>query len=245
MRLNGKVAVVTGAGSGIGLATTEVFSEEGASIVAADVSGERLEQLHGRENMTTLIADVSVRADAERMISLAIERFGRLDVLVNNAGILDRFLPVADVSDEIWNRILAVNLTGPMLTSRAAVPRMLEQGGGVIVNISSVAGLAGAKGGAAYTASKHGVLGLTRNIAATYGRDGIRAIAICPGATATNIDVSDLDTRGIAAIDLIVQASPRQADPREIAAVILFAASDEARFVNGAALVADGGWTAY
>jgi NAD(P)-dependent dehydrogenase (short-subunit alcohol dehydrogenase family) len=179
------------------------------------------------------------------MISRAIERFGRLDVLVNNAGILDRFLPVADVSDEIWNRILAVNLTGPMLTSRAAIPRMLEQGGGVIVNISSVAGLAGAKGGAAYTASKHGVLGLTRNIAATYGREGIRAIAICPGATATNIDVSDLDARGNAALNLVVQASPRQADPREIAAVILFAASEEASFVNGAALVADGGWTAY
>jgi NAD(P)-dependent dehydrogenase (short-subunit alcohol dehydrogenase family) len=245
MRLEGKVAVITGAGSGIGLATARRFSEEGAKVVAVDISADRLGQLGELDGIETLAADVSLRHDAEQMIERAVENFGRLDVLVNNAGILDRFLPVADVTDEMWDRILAVNLTGPMLTCRAAVPLMLAQGGGVIINISSVAGLAGAKGGAAYTASKHGLLGLTRNIAATYGRDGIRAIAICPGATATNIDVSDLDARGTEAMGRIVEASPRQADPSEIAAVILFASSDEASFVNGAALVADGSWTAY
>ncbi len=245
MRMEGKVAVITGAGSGIGLATTRLFNEEGAKVVAADISPERLEQLAELGGVETLEADVSVREDVERMIALAVERFGKLDVLVNNAGILDKFLPVGELTDEMWNRILAVNLTGPMMACRAAIPVMLAQGGGVIVNLSSVAGLSGAKGGAAYTVSKHGVLGLTRNIAVTYGWDGIRAVAVCPGGTATNIDIADLHPRGEAAINRIVEASPRWADPKELAAVILFVSSDEASFVNGAAIVADGSWTAH
>ncbi len=245
MRLEGKVAVITGAGSGIGLATTQVFNEEGARVVAVDVASERLDQLAGLDGVETITADVSVRDDAERMIARAVERFGKLDVLVNNAGILDKFLPVGELTDEVWNHVLAVNLTGPMMACRAAIPLMLAQGSGVIVNLSSVAGLTGAKGGAAYTVSKHGVLGLTRNIAVTYGRDGIRAIAICPGATDTNIDITDLSPRGESSINRIHEASPRWADPREIAAVIAFVSSDEASFVNGAAIVADGGWTAH
>jgi NAD(P)-dependent dehydrogenase (short-subunit alcohol dehydrogenase family) len=245
MRLDGKAAVITGAGSGIGLATVHRFREEGASVLAADISAERLGQLAGLERVETIEVDVARREDVDRMIGTAVERLGRLDILFNNAGILDRFTPVAEVTDELWDRILAVDLTGPMMACRAAIPHMLAAGGGVIVNTSSVAGLTGARGGVAYTTAKHGLIGLTRHVATNYGRDGIRCIAICPGGVLTNIGVHDLHPRGEEAINRVVQASERWADPAEIAAVVAFLASDEASFVNGAAIVADGGWTAY
>jgi NAD(P)-dependent dehydrogenase (short-subunit alcohol dehydrogenase family) len=214
-------------------------------VLAADISAERLEQLVELPRVETIVVDVARRDDVERMISTAVDRFGRLDVLFNNAGILDGFLPVAELPDDVWDRILAVDLTGPMMAARAAIPHMLAAGGGVIVNTSSVAGISGARGGAAYTAAKHGLIGLTRNIATNYGRDGIRCVAICPGGVATNIEVQNLHPRGEAAINKVVAASERWAEPQEIAAVVAFVSSDEASFVNGAAIVADGAWTAY
>lgn len=167
-------------------------------------------------------------------------------MLGNVAGIMNRFLPVAELTDDVWHRVLAVNLTGPMLTSRAAIPPMIQQGGGVIVNFASVAGLHGGRAGAAYTASKHGLIGLTRNLAATYGVDGIRAVAIAPGGVETRMGLGgDPSQRGFATLEKTMPASPKLADPREIATVALFLASGEASFVNGAVLVADGGWTAH
>lgn len=244
--LHEKVAIVTGAASGIGLAITNRFAEEGARVIATDRSAERLQALGGADSIVTTTADVSNRADVERMIALAIERFGRIDILCNNAGIIDNLLPVGELTDEVWNRILAVNLTGPMMSCRAAIPHMLQQGGGVIINISSIGGLFGARGGAAYAASKHGLIGLTRNIAVTYGKDGIRCVAVCPGAVTTAIGQEmQPSQRGMEALSRTYPANPRSADPVEIANVCVFLASDQASFVNGAAIVADGGWTAH
>lgn len=244
MRLAQKVAVITGAGSGIGQATARLFHDEGASVVAVDHLPGGLEKLAPSDRLATLLADVTKPADAERMIATAVERFGRVDILCNVAGIVDRFLPVGELTDEVWDRVLAVNLTGPMYTSRAAVLAMLKTGGGVIVNVSSVGGLFGARAGAAYVASKHGLIGLTRNVAATYGADGIRCVAICPGAVNTGIPLGgEPSARGYEALKRTLAANPRMAEAGEIAAAILFLASSDASFVNGAALVADGGWT--
>jgi NAD(P)-dependent dehydrogenase (short-subunit alcohol dehydrogenase family) len=245
-RLSGKVAIITGAGGGLGRAMTTLFLQEGAQVVATDVAPAALESLDGIEDVATVCGDVSRRDAVDEMVTTATKRFGRLDVLVNNAGIVDRFLPVAEMTDEVWERVLAVNLTGPMLTSRAAIPVMIARGGGCIINISSVAGLGGAKAGAAYTASKHGLIGLTRNIAATYGRDGIRCVAVCPGGVRTGISIGgEPSERGREVLNRAAATSVRTAEPEEIAALCTFLASDEAGIVNGAVLAADAGWTAF
>jgi NAD(P)-dependent dehydrogenase (short-subunit alcohol dehydrogenase family) len=244
-RFAGRAAIVTGAGSGIGLATTRKLADQGAWVLAGDVSPDHLERLAGVEGVQTLRGDVSVRADAEELVSTALARFGRLDVLVNNAGIVDAFVPAGEVTDELWERVLGVNLTGPLLTTRAALPPMLARGGGVIVNVSSVGGLFGGRAGAAYTVSKHGLVGLTRSVAATYGRDGIRCVAVCPGGVDTGIPIGgEPSERGTETLALTSAAMPPLASADEVADVVLFAASEEASFVNGTVLVADGGWTA-
>lgn len=245
VRLDGKVCLITGAGSGIGQATALLFHREGARIVAMDHAPGGLERLPQDGRLVGVMGDVSKRADAEAIVATALERFGRLDILCNIAGIMDRVLPVTEVTDEVWDHVLAVNLTGPMLTSRAAIPAMLRTGGGVIVNISSVGGLFGARGGAAYVASKHGLIGLSKSIAATHGRHGIRCVAICPGAVETGIGLGgEPSALGLEALNRALPSNPRTAHAEEIAATILFCASDEASFVNGTTLVADGGWTA-
>jgi NAD(P)-dependent dehydrogenase (short-subunit alcohol dehydrogenase family) len=244
-RLSGKAAIITGAGGGLGRAMTGLFLAEGAMVVATDVAPAGLEAFAGLDGVAAVVGDVCRREAVEQLVGTATDRFGRLDILVNNAGIVDRFLPVAEMTDEVWQRVLAVNLTGPMMTSRAAIPVMLAQGGGCILNISSVAGLGGARAGAAYTASKHGLIGLTRNIAATYGRDGIRCVAICPGGIKTGISIGgEPSVRGQEALNRAAATSVRFAEPEEIAALSLFLVSDEASIVNGAVLAADAGWTA-
>ncbi|HEY6957761.1 MAG TPA: SDR family oxidoreductase, partial [Candidatus Limnocylindria bacterium] len=165
--------------------------------------------------------------------------------LVNNAGIMDRFLPAGELTDELWNKVIAVNLTAPMLLCRAALPHLIASKG-VIVNVSSIGGLFGGRAGAAYTASKHGLIGLTKNIAATYAADGVRAVAVAPGGVNTGISIGgEPSARGYAALQKSLTAAVRMAEPCELAAVITFVASGEASFVNGEVLVADGGWTAY
>ena len=169
-------------------------------------------------------------------------------MLVNNAGIMDYMAGVGEMTLDVWRRVQAVNVDGPMFTSRRAVPHMLEQGGGAIINVASIAGMSGGAAGAAYTASKFAVVGLTRNTAWMYAQRGIRCNAICPGATATNIAESmpadRLEPTGMARAMAFGALVPAQLQPIDIAELALFLASDAARFINGAIIPADGGWMA-
>lgn len=253
MRLQGKVAVVTGAASGIGLAIATRFAAEGASVVAGDWNGERLDAAVGAIRATggTIVGaqgNIADRQAAEALVELAISTYSRLDVLCNNAGVMDYMQGVGEVEDDIWRRVLSINLDGPMFTSRRAVPHMRRQGSGAIINIASIGGVQGGAAGAAYTVSKHGLVGLTRNTAWMYANEGIRCNAICPGATATNIAETmppdRLDPFGAARAGAYAALIPATLEPREIADLALFLASDEARSINGAIIAADAGWTA-
>lgn len=251
MKLEGKVAIVTGAGSGIGKAIALRYAREGATVVVADVLAERAEAVTAEVaaiggTALPLAVDVGSATDVAKLVATTVERFKRLDILCNNAGIMDRMAPVTDTDLDLWERVLRVNLTGPFLACREAVPVMLSQGGGVIVNIASVGGLYGGRAGAAYTASKHGLVGLTKNIAFMYAPRNIRCNAICPGPVQTNIGLGgEPSPLGLARMQLGSSLMTRIAQPDEIAAVALFLASDDASFINGAIVVADGGWTAY
>ena len=252
MRFTDKVVIVTGAGSGIGKATAEGFAAEGAMIVAGEIDAARLDALVKQlsaagTKVVGVQGNVASAEDCKRLINAAVENFGHLDVLVNNAGIMDHFEPVAELDDATWNRVLGVNLTGQMNTMRLAIPVMLAHGGGVIVNVASAGGLGGGFAGAAYTASKHGVVGLTRNTALMYAKQGIRCVAVCPGGVNTNIGQSIGPTpsqAGYAALRPNLATMPRSGEPVELANVIMFLASPEASFVNGAIVPVDGGWWA-
>lgn len=253
MRLAGKTAAITGAASGIGLAIATRFAAEGAAVVAGDWNGERLDAaVEGiRAAGGTIVGqqgNIAERATAEGLIELAISTHGRLDVLCNNAGVMDYMQGVGELEDEVWRRVLSINLDGPMFASRRAVGQMLQQGSGAIVNIASIGGLHGGAAGAAYTVSKHGLIGLTRNTAWMYAKQGLRCNAICPGATATNITETmppdRLDAAGSARAGEYAALIPAVLDPADIAALALFLASDESRHVNGAIVTADAGWTA-
>jgi 3-oxoacyl-[acyl-carrier protein] reductase len=247
-RLEGKVALVTGAGSGIGGATAELFAREGARVVAVDLDAEAAQATAaaieaGGGEALALATDVADPAAVEAMAASALERFGRVDVLVNNAGILDDYLPAAETSDEIWDRVMGVNLKSMLHTARALLPQMLANGGGAIVNVASTAALNGGNGGAAYTTSKHGVVGFTRQLCFDYARQGIRANVLCPGAVETGM-TREIFASGDAAVMKAVESAPlgRWAQPEELAAAALFLASEEASFVNGSVHVVDGGF---
>jgi NAD(P)-dependent dehydrogenase (short-subunit alcohol dehydrogenase family) len=253
MRLQDKVTVVTGAGSGIGLAIAKRFAAEGARVVAGDWNATRLEEaVTGIQRSGGTIVgaqgNIADEAAAEGLVDLAVSTHGRIDVLVNNAGVMDYMQGVGEVSDDVWRRVLGINLDGPMFTMRRAVPKMLEQGGGAIVNIASTAGIEGGAAGAAYTASKHALVGLTRNTAWIYATRGVRCNAICPGGTKTNIAETmpreRLDPSGAARAGAYAALIPATLEPEDIAALALFLASDDSRHINGAIIPADAGWTA-
>lgn len=253
MRLEGKVAVITGAASGIGLAIATRFAAEGASIVAGDWNAERLDaavaaiQAAGG-SIVAAQGNIADRDTADALVELAIATYGRLDVLCNNAGIMDYMQGVGELDDEIWRRVMGVNVDGPMYTSRRAVQQMRQQGAGSIINIASIGGLQGGAAGAAYTVSKHALIGLTRNTAWMYAQEGIRCNAICPGATATNIAETMpsecLDPFGSSRTGAYAALIPATLEPRDIADLALYLASDESRYINGAVITADAGWTA-
>ena len=253
MRLEGKVAVVTGAASGMGLSIATRFAAEGAAVIAGDWNGERLDAAVATIRATggTILGaqgNIADRDAAEALIDLAVTTHGRLDVLCNNAGVMDYMQAVGELDDEVWRRVLSINLDGPMFTSRRAVPQMRLQGGGSIINIASIGGMQGGAAGAAYTVSKHGLIGLSRNTAWMYAQEGIRCNAICPGATATNIGETmppdRLDPFGAARAGLYASLIPATLTPADIADLTLFLASDESRSINGAVITADAGWTA-
>lgn len=253
MRLQDKVVVVTGAASGMGLAMAKLFTAEGASVVAGDWNAERLdtavqEITTAGGKITGQQGDISDKAMAEALVNLAVETYGKLDALVNNAGIMDYMAGVGEVTDEIWEKVLKVNLYGPMYTSRRAVQIMLEAGHGSIINIGSTASVSGGAAGAAYTTSKHALVGLTRSTAWMYAKRGIRCNAILPGGTATNIAETmpqdKLDPTGAARAGEFAQMIPQFLESEDIARAAMFFASDESRYINGALLTADGGWMA-
>lgn len=252
MKLNGKVALVTGAGSGIGRAVAKLFVEKGAQVVASDLFPAGLESLAeevkaaGFSTLTITTGDVSDRAAAEAMVETAVKTYGTIDIVVNNAGIMDEFLPVGEVSDELWHKVYAINIDGPMFICRKAVQVMVEKGTGAIVNVASVGGLFGGRSGVAYTSSKHAVIGLTKSIAYHYAKKGIRCNAICPGGVATNIGntIRQPSPLGMERLQTTLAMAIRSAEPIELAKAALFLASDDASFVNGEIMVVDGGWTA-
>lgn len=247
-RFEGRVVFVTGAGSGLGRATATLFASEGAQVFAVDVNAAGLEETvqsirRDQRDVDGAVCDVSSNAAVKGSITRAVERFGGLDVLANVAGI-GRTVRFEEIEDEEWNRTIAVNLTGPFHTTQAAIPHLLKRPGGNIVNVSSIAGLRGQAYNSHYCASKAGLLNFTRAIALEFASRGLRANCICPGGILTPLlkgfqPHADFEQR------LIAYYSPpidkKMSQPEDVANSILFLASEEARMVNGAALVIDSG----
>ena len=235
-RFAGKAALVTGAASGIGKATVERLVEEGARVLAIDVR-----DVEAPTGVITQAGDVSDPATAEAAVAAAVDAFGRLDVLANVAGIL-RTAHSHEHSLELWDHVLAINLTGTFLFCRAAIPAMLQSGGGAIVNTASTAALAGHPWAAAYSASKGGVLALTRVLAVEYAKRGLRVNAVCPGSIDTPITGDFAFPEG-ADMKLVyrLMSITKPEGPEVVAAAIAYLASDDARHVNGESLRVDGG----
>ena len=245
-KLEGKVAIVTGAGNGMGEATTRLFVEEGATVIGVDIRGDDLAKWDSVEGVVPVEADITNLDDIEKFVGLAEERFGKIDILCNIAGINDLSYPLEDVDDERWDRIMDLDLKAPFRIIRRVMPTMVAGGGGSIINIGSYAALRG-NHGPSYTAAKAGLEGLTRSVAFAHGRLGVRCNIIHPGGCMTNIGehsggqyheahakLSNIMRSAMAAVDSYFP-------PEEIAKACLWLASDDAARVNGASISVDGG----
>ena len=255
MRLESKVALITGGGSGIGRACAEMFAREGARVAVFDISLERAQATtqfvtsHGGEAIA-ISGDVSVGDDAQNMVSATVEKFGKLDVLVNSAGVSARnAMPKGSSPEEVWDKVIDVNLKGTYMVSWHAMPEMAKSGGGSIINLSSIMGLVGYPVGMGggfnpYNPSKGGVLQFTRNLAIDSASKNVRVNCICPGYVETNL--TSALTKDAEALSRLETLHPigRLGQPEEIAYAALYLASDESGFVTGTPLVVDGGYTA-
>jgi 3-oxoacyl-[acyl-carrier protein] reductase len=244
------VVVVTGAGAGMGRAMVQEFAAKGARVAALGRTFEKVAAtVAGLEDPSRALAVHADVADPESVTAAVGEVLawaGRIDVLCNNAGIIDSYRPAHEVDLQEWNDVVGVNLTGPFLMAKAVIPDMLTRGSGVIINIASLASFSAAGGGTAYTASKHGLIGLTRALTFDYGKLGIRVNAICPGATKSDMTTTmgDASDESLPDIEAEIKRTPagRWAEPREIARLAVFLAGEDADFIHGASMVIDGGW---
>lgn len=244
-RFAGKTVIVTGAASGIGQATALRIAKEGGRVIAADISKDGLDALIEENAGLDLVPVAGDISTDETIAAVVTAAGGRVDALANVAGIMDNFTPIHEVDDDIWERVFRINVTALMRLTRAVVPLMLEAGTGSVVNVSSVAGIRGSAAGAAYTASKHAVVGLTKNSAVMYGPKGLRFNAVAPGPTITGIVANFGSQMGAERLGPLMKANlPTPAAAAQLAASITFLLSDDGTNINGAVLASDGGWTA-
>jgi NAD(P)-dependent dehydrogenase (short-subunit alcohol dehydrogenase family) len=252
--LNSGLAIVTGAGSGIGRACAIALGKRGFAVAAIDLDESSVRDIPGARGYR---ADVSIAAQVDAAVGAAVKDLGPVEVLVNNAGILDGYFNADEMDEAVWRKVLDIDLTGTFLVSKRVLREMLPRGRGRIINMASVAGLNGTGGGAAYIAAKHGVVGLTRQMAVAYGARGITVNCVCPGAIPTSLrshsqsilgpGVPDMSKRGVAVNDDQVRALVPvgvRGTVEDIAGAVCFLASPEASYINGHSLVVDGGWRA-
>ena len=242
-RFEGKTIIVTGAGSGIGRATASRVAREGGKVIAVDVNEERLydfKSSHDWPEVITVYCDITNSEDIKKVIEVTQER---IDGLANIAGIMDNMTPLHEVSDEIWERVMNINVNGMMKLTRAVLPYMLDRKSGSIVNIGSEASLKGSAAGVAYTTSKHAVIGITKSSAFMYGPSGIRVNAVVPGATITNIEAKFESKFGEERVNEVLSIMPDAATAEELAASITFLLSNDSININGAVLPSDNGWS--
>lgn len=246
--LKNKVAFVSGAGSGIGRAVAEAYAREGAQVVVSDINVE-----HGEETVKIIKdnggeaffikGDSSSAADNKRIVEETVAKYGRLDISCNNAGMGGPAKPTGEYEPEEWDRVIALNLSGVFYACRYQLEQMLKNGGGSIVNIASIHGTVAAPNSPAYTATKHGVVGLTKNIAVEYGQKNIRCNAVGPGYIETALLKNNMDDSALKAI-ASKSAMNRLGTSEEIAELVLFLSSDKSSFTTGSYIIADGGYTA-
>lgn len=254
MKLLDKVAIVTGASSGMGRDIAYYFAKEGANVLAVARRAERLAQLvedtkEFEGKVVAFAADLGIKDNIEKMVDEAVKVFGKLDILVNNAGIMDDMSPVGEATEEMYDKVMNLNTKSVFLSMGKAVKYFETAGGGTIINIASIGGLKGGIAGAVYTASKHAVVGLTKNTGYMYAKKNIRCNAICPGAVSTEIAASEfmqnMNMKGAQLTGAGFALNPRTGEPSEIAKVAVFLAGDDSSFINGQCIAVDGGWTAY
>lgn len=251
-KLEGKVAIITGSGSGIGREIALIYAREGAKVVVADFNEEGLQQtveaieaLQGKA--TGVKVNVTVEEDIDRMVDEAVKAFGTVDILVNNAGVSDHMQAAHHVKDETWDRVMSINVTAVMRAVRKVIPIFMEKGVGNIINMASISGLTGGRGGLAYTASKHAVVGMTKNIASQYGPSNIRCNAIGPAHVPTPLttNMTSIDDFGMKVATRGVSLMTKAGTTEEIANIALFLASDDSRSISGVTIASDFGWSAY
>jgi NAD(P)-dependent dehydrogenase (short-subunit alcohol dehydrogenase family) len=254
--LAGSTALVTGSAGGLGKAIATAFLKAGANVVICDVNKSMLAEctaeLSPLGSLHAITADISNEELATNLVKETVEKFGKLDILVNNAGIMDRFDPPGSCEKEMWDRVLAVNLTAPFMLTKLAVNEFLREDrkegpGGSILNVGSVASLRGGSAGVAYTVTKHGLLGLTKNTAAHYAKKGIRCNIIMPGGMDTNIGSSlatGFNMEGYQLVSKLMEVNPANVKIEEVAKLAVFVSSGDAGYLNGATITVDNGWTA-
>ncbi len=243
MKLKDKVSIITGSTSGMGVEEAKRFAKEGAKVVVVGRNKERLkntvdEILVAGGEAFGVATDISTLEGCQKLFDEAMEKYGRIDVLVNNAGIFDKYLPLLDVEEEYWDNLYNINIKAIFRLSKMILPQMIERGEGSVINISSIAGLVAGKGGAVYTSSKHAVIGLTKHMSSEYAKHGIKINAICPGTIVTPLIADVVDS-----IPKDNVPARRFGTPEEVADLAVFLASDEAKFMNGAIIPIDGGYT--